>query len=139
MVYDLRRSRKDEEQLTPEEEDVRRALQRYTDDPDKADPLRDFVPTRELYRTYREYLAGCQRFPDDPDQLTIRQFGAALLRVFPHLAEIDPDTGRPYAKAQRRINGRREWGWTGLRGPGTLQTYAEPGNPQFLDVPDDDR
>jgi hypothetical protein len=135
MGYDLRRSKKEDDYLTPEEEDVQRALKDYTDDFDLVDEVHDFVPTRILYETYLAFIHQSRRFPDDPETLTLRQFGAALLRVFPNLAETDW-TGES-SRRRHMVDGRREWGYLGLRGPRSVKVRDDRGRPRIHADPDD--
>jgi len=116
MTYPLQRKRKPQTLLTDEEYDVQNALHEYTDDPDEVD-FHDFVPTTVLYQVYRDYAAHFATDPYAPPTLTIRQFGAALLRVFPNLDEIDPQTKKNANRVQRRVNGKRVWGYQNFKGP----------------------
>lgn len=127
-MYPLERSKKPTDILLPEEEDVQRALREYTADPNESHPA-DFVPLKVLYRVYRDYIGQFIRYPDDPDTLSIRQFGAALLRVFPELDDYDPDIKRNPNKVQRRYHGKKAWGYIGLSGPLSVRTRDEPGRP----------
>ena len=116
MGYDLRRGMKPENSLTEEEFDVQQALREYTADPDVAHP-NDFVPTEVLYRIYRDYAARFASDPDAPKPLTKRQFGAALLRVFPDLDERDPELGDCICHVRRTYDGKLKCGYRGLSGP----------------------
>jgi hypothetical protein len=115
--------------LTGEEEDVARALREYTADPEQVHPA-DFVPTSVLYQAYRDYVGQFTRYPDDPATLNTRQFGAALLRVFPDLDEWDEDLKRNPNRVQRRYHGKKKWGYLGVKGPLSIRTQDEPGRPR---------
>jgi hypothetical protein len=126
--YDLRRKAKPEDWLTEEEEDVRHALSEYTANPLKVN-ARDFVPTQVLYGVYRRWVAQFVRYPDDPDTLSLRQFGAAFLRVFPDLDDYDPEIGRNPNQVRRMYHGQQLWGYMGLRGPLSVRSHIMPGRP----------
>lgn len=130
MPYHLQRSRKDPDVLTPEEQDVAQALRVYKTLDQGAD-VNDFVPTFVLYRVYRDYVARFTHPSEQVGTLTIRQFGAALVRVIPHLEEADWDgkKWKPVYKAQRQYHGRKCWGYCGLKGPDSLRTLDEVGRP----------
>lgn len=128
MVYDTRRKAKPAEALTPEEEDVQRALHEYTADPTRVSPA-DFVPISVLYSVYRRYVGQFVRYPDDPDTLNLRSFGAALLRVFPDLDDWDPDLKQNPNKVRRTYHGKRMWGYMGMWGPLSIESRDMPGRP----------
>jgi hypothetical protein len=125
--YDNRRSAKDPDRLTPEEFEVQQALNKaeYRFDPYQ---VQMFVPTKVLFQVYRRYIAGLRYRGDGydvPVDLSIRQFGAALNRVYP-----EPE------KVRRTWHGKRCWGYLGIIGPETLQTQDERGRPRH-DTEDD--
>lgn len=111
---------------TDEEHDVRRALQKYTDDWPAGDPrrLHSFIPTKSLYAQYKSYMLRHPIEPGDSPTLSAIQFGIVLRRVFPELADL-PNGGR----AKRQYWGKRVWGIVGLWGPGCAFVYGCPGRP----------
>jgi hypothetical protein len=104
-------SRCDDPALTPEEEDVTKALWEYN----TAEARRaDWVPVPILYRVYRSWYAhhhrGCFE-QDKPECLTIRQFGRAVNRIFPDVK-----------RCKRRYAGREHYGFSHLAGPLVIQS-----------------
>jgi hypothetical protein len=129
-MYYLKKRRRPEDDLTPEEQEVQRALSDYVH-LDNGASITDFVPTRILYQLYREYRV---RFTDeysDAVELTPRQFGAALCRVYPHL-----DDDREAHRVRREYAGKRMWGYIGLKGPLSIKARDQAGRPQTHDVED---
>ena len=139
MSYPMQSVNKPGNMLTAEEYDVLQSLRDYTDDPDKAG-MNDFVPTRKLYQTYRDWHAQhCSALdPEATSPLTKSQFGSALKRVFPHLAdEWDSELQNwDTRRVRRRVNGKLVWGYCCLKGPESVQTQDYVGRPKA--DPDDD-
>lgn len=114
MSYELRRSRKPTDTLTDEEWEVAQALKEYIWQPDQR---LDFTPIMEMYNCYRRYV-GRQAYRDPFTQtLSVRQFGAALQRIYP----FDEEGPNPF-KVRRTYHGKRVWGYLGLVGPLTIQS-----------------
>jgi hypothetical protein len=95
--------------LTREEIDVQEALADCTT---AGATEWDWTPLTDLYRVYvRWWLADRQQwavgpaFPERYPQLTRRQFGRAVWRVFPAVRS-----------RKRAWRGKRQWGFAGLRG-----------------------
>lgn len=96
--------------LTPEEQDIRAALAAYTAH-EATDA--DWVPTMQLARAYRRWLA-VHRWRYDPEAhkpLTVRQLGRAIRRLYPHAR-----------RCFRRYHAKRCWGYTKLRGPESIRS-----------------
>jgi len=124
-MYSLRRSAKSNEKMAPEEVDVLAALKLYTDNTEdgRAD-LFDFVSTKVLYERYIKHYDQWVDTWDAPERLSIRQFGAALRRVFP---ELESDETR---RVRRRYAGRMAWGYIGMKGPESIRLHKNPGRPK---------
>lgn len=129
MPYESRRCRK-AETLTAEETEVEKALVHYETVLDNGDiDLTEFVPTRVLYATYRHFradrLARCSQYVVDPDlepvPLTVRQFGAALRRVWPDMEAYH---------VRRRCHGVQVRGFVGVRGPDSCTVRDDVGRPR---------
>jgi hypothetical protein len=105
---------------------VRQALSGYSDDPEGAEPT-DFTPTAVLYAAYCAWCNSFDVFGRDSRFLSVREFGAALVRVFPNL----DDGFRGSTRTRRRVNGVLTYGYCGLKGPGSVTTYDRPGNPKL--------
>ena len=127
--YDNRRCVKSPTRLTVEEFEVQQAMIRggYEHDPYRTTA---FVPTAVLFQVYRRYI-GTLRFrgddQDTPVDLGLRQFGAALNRVWD-----EPQ------RARRSWHGTRRWGYLGVVGPESLVTRDEVGRPPWdVDLEDD--
>lgn len=125
MKYDMRRCKKWPEHLTTEEWEVATALDEagYKHDPYA---IRSFVPTRVLYREYIAYIRSkpYRHLNDDPpDDLSIKQFGAALNRAW-----CEPQ------RVYRTWHGKRCWGYVGVTGPEAIETRDEPGRPRINPV-----
>jgi hypothetical protein len=123
MSYQMQKRRKDSNFLTPEELDVQEALKVYKTVDHGADYF-DWVSSDQLYETYRAYFNSRLHQPDDPELLKIREFGAALRRVFP---EFEDDDER---RVKVTINGKRRWGFTGINGPGSVRINPQRGRPK---------
>jgi hypothetical protein len=123
--YDMRRSKKWPDHLTIEEHEVAQAMERagYKHDPYQT---ASFVPTRVLYQVYLRYIGSLMYRMDDnegmPQDLSPRQFGAALCRVL-GLERTD--------RIQRRWHGKKCWGYLGIVGPEAIETRDEPGRPRI--------
>ncbi len=103
--------------LTPEEQDVRAALRLCTTE--GATP-HDWTPTGNLWQTYCTWHAEHRsKFnPYHPEQLTRRQFGRAVRRVFPGV--------------MRRKRGRvrqEQWGYAGMLSPFSVRLLRGSGLP----------
>jgi len=123
MPYPMHRRLKKHDLHTPEEQQVYGIVVDYAQDPENAD-LRYFVPTRVLYEAYREWWLQFEwRWVGAPQLLTPEQFGSALRQVFPELC----DHGR---RVKRTYKGRREWGYLGLKGPGSIISHTCRGRPK---------
>lgn len=110
MLYTSRYAGPD---LTPEEQHVAASLRGYSDDPAAGATAADWVPTWLLLHAYWRWRAKHRwRFdPDAPDRLTLRQFGRAVRRIFPHAQ-----------RCRRRYCGRSAWGYAHLSGPDSQQS-----------------
>jgi len=122
----MQKRQKEQDFLTPEEVDVQQALKAYTVAEDLSFSA-DWVSTTQLYETYRRWFEKRPWFPDDPELLTVREFGAALRRVFPVFEEDDE------RRLQVTINGKRIWGFTGVSGPGSTTFNPQRGRPKDSD------
>lgn len=105
---------------------MQRALKDYRWEPTRT---KAFTPTEVLYRLYREYIGSFTYRDPEVTELSKRQFGAALRRVYP-FDEEGPDPYRVY----RTVHGKRCWGYLGLVGPETIETSDERGRPTISDV-----
>lgn len=107
--YEWRPQFKDEFELVGEEQDVQQALREYHVD-DLA--VNVFCPIEALYTEYRKMVDRRPEQPPGRTILTKQYFGAALRRVF-DLDEAD--------KGQRRVGGKRVWGYYCLVGPASVK------------------
>lgn len=126
MAYPTKRSSKPDE-LLPEEQEVVAALSAYETVFDNDDiSLDEFVTTHDLYETYRRHALAVHSQPGfgvaDPEEAPIilaqRQFGAAIRRVWPGIEAY---------KVYRMKDGRRQWGFVGVRGPESITVQDNPG------------
>lgn len=142
MTYHLRRDRKDEDILTPEERHIARAMkkagfQSYDPEVEGVTP-QDFTTTDVLYHHYRVYWANLSRWAlmemledgGNTRPLSKRQFGVAIHRVFPHLGEGKSGEYR----ARHRVNGKLVWGYRGIKGPDS-NTVADQKPPSKWKAP----
>jgi hypothetical protein len=135
VTYRLQRRLKSDEYLTPEEVDVKSALRDYVSFSDGA-TVSDWCPLAPLYRQYLESIADRPYDPEGPDRLNIRQFGAALLRVYPDLDALDEKGNRVY-RVQQTVAAKRVWGYLGLKGPHSLIARESRGRPRHDNAPAD--
>ena len=106
-------NRYDGPDLTPEEQDLAAALRDYSDRPEDGASGATWVPTEVLRRLYMHWR-GWHRWrydPEAPARLTKRQFGRAVVRVFPNAA-----------RRRRRASGRLQWGYAHLIGPDAMHS-----------------
>lgn len=122
MKYQLQRKGKPAECWLPEEQQVFEALRAFTFDPERT-RITDFTPTRVMYETYRQFVDSTPDRPDAPEVLNLKQFGAALNRVF----RLDDSRW-----SRRHVGGRRVNGYIFVRGPGSVIAHAGPGNPNLM-------
>jgi hypothetical protein len=106
-------------QLSSEECDIVEALKDYTTNSGIA-TSQDFVPLFILYDLYKRTHFSFSHL-DEAVLLTPQQFGCAVRRVFPRLESN---------RVRRTYNGRREWGYIGLKGPASVRVNEGPGRPR---------
>ena len=123
-MYQMRKKLKDQHYLTPEEIDVQTALKDYTVLETFSFPT-EWVASAKLYDTYLTWFNKRLSVNGDAELLKVREFGAALRRVFPQLEDDD----------ERRCcltppNGKRQLGFLGMRGPGASTINPHRGRPK---------
>lgn len=108
--------------LLPEEQEVLDALSGYllTDDRD----YRSFTPSKALYRTYRDYIAGMEYRNPCTETLSQPAFGAVVRFLF------DLNTRYVTPRVYRRVDGVLTGGYLGMSGPATVQTRNRRGRPR---------
>ena len=129
MSYPMKRGNKPDE-LLPEELEVAQALREYETVLDDGDiPLNEFVTIHDLHKAYLVHYAISHtrsKFaamdPEEvPVKLSHRQFGVALRRVWPGIEAY---------KVYRMVNGKRRWGFVGVRGPESITVSSDTGRPR---------
>ena len=130
MSYPIKysRSRRNREQLTPEEEEVRDALSQagyeMQDEHTDTDPWTLFTPIQVLYDEYLAYTLTVQR-DWGVENLSVQQFGVALRRVFG--VGLWPEYDRKDWTRRRTVNKKRVFGVSHLKGPETIRLPFEMG------------